>query len=157
MFVRFSKKRSGANPVDINAVTLEALQSLRKDFEDHDINITTRLALELPPIMGHKGQLREVIINLAQNSIDAMVAVVDGSRQLRIETSRNGARAITISVEDTGPGIDPKNYSQNLRRVRNDEIQRHGAGPCDIENDRRSPQGPDRRHARVAEMARASR
>lgn len=62
--------------------------------------------------MGHKGQLREVIVNLAQNSIDAMVAVVDGNRQLRIETTRNGARAITISVEDTGPGIDPKNYSR---------------------------------------------
>ena len=100
------------SPVDVNAVTLEALQILRKDFEDHDINITTRLALELPPIMGHKGQLREVIVNLAQNSIDAMVAVVDGNRQLRIETTRNGARAITISVEDTGPGIDPKNYSR---------------------------------------------
>jgi signal transduction histidine kinase len=56
--------------------------------------------------------LREVIINVAQNAIDAMADVVDRRRQVRIETTRNGRRGVTISVEDTGPGIDPKNHNK---------------------------------------------
>ena len=93
--------------VDMNDITLEALQILRKDFDDHLIAIDTQLAPSLPYITGHKGQLREVILNLFQNSIDAMAAVVDNHRRLQIETKRDGSDTIAISVEDSGPGIDP--------------------------------------------------
>ena len=59
-------------PVDMNALALEAIQLLRKELDDHNIVAHTMLASELPAIQGNRGQLREVILNLIQNSIEAM-------------------------------------------------------------------------------------
>jgi signal transduction histidine kinase len=63
---------------------------------------------QLPSIIAHEGQLREVILNLMQNAIDAMKGFSGRRRILRIETDRHGDEAIVISVEDTGPGIEPE-------------------------------------------------
>jgi signal transduction histidine kinase len=52
--------------------------------------------------------LQQVIVNLIQNAIDAMDSVDSGRRVLQVRTEHNGGDAISITVEDTGPGIDPK-------------------------------------------------
>jgi signal transduction histidine kinase len=57
--------------------------------------------------MGHKGQIQEVLFNLARNAIEAMDAVKDGSRVLEVTTERHGRDAIIVAVRDTGPGINP--------------------------------------------------
>jgi signal transduction histidine kinase len=57
--------------------------------------------------MGHRGQLHQVFINLIQNAIEAMDAIKDDDRILRVRTERNGDNTIIASVEDSGPGIDP--------------------------------------------------
>ena len=98
-------------PVDVNELALGALQLLRRELEDHRITTSMQLISELPPVTGHKGQLQEVILNLVQNSIDAMAPMTHGSRVLRITTERHGLDAIAISVEDSGPGIDPQKKS----------------------------------------------
>jgi signal transduction histidine kinase len=70
--------------------------------------------LHSTPIHGHSRQLREVILNLIQNAIDAMAATADRPRVINIATSHFGAAAISISVQDTGPGIEPGQLSRNL-------------------------------------------
>jgi signal transduction histidine kinase len=62
--------------------------------------------------MGHSGQLEEVIVNLIQNAVDAMDSVDNDRRVLRVRTEHKGD-AISVAIEDTGPGIDPKN-SDNI-------------------------------------------
>ena len=62
----------------------------------------------LPLIDGHKGQFQEVIINIVHNAIEAMRAAPNRKCELLIETKRHDETAIAIYVEDTGPGIDPK-------------------------------------------------
>jgi len=71
---------------------------------------TTRIGLtpELPPILGHRGQLQEVIINLVHNATEAMGSVNDDRRVLRVSTKYNGDNVIIIAVEDSEPGIDPR-------------------------------------------------
>jgi C4-dicarboxylate-specific signal transduction histidine kinase len=49
-----------------------------------------------------------VLLNLVQNSIDAMMTVPEKSRVLHIGTELHGAESIAISVDDSGTGIDPK-------------------------------------------------
>jgi C4-dicarboxylate-specific signal transduction histidine kinase len=95
-------------PVDMNALTLEAMQLLRKELDDHNIMTRARLASELPVVSGNTGQLREVILNLVQNSIDAMAATTNRPRIISVVTARRGADSIVISLEDTGPGIAPE-------------------------------------------------
>ena len=64
---------------------------------------------ELPALVdGHRGQLREVILNLVNNALEAMDATTDRSRVLRVTTQLHGRDAIAVTVEDSGPGIDPQ-------------------------------------------------
>jgi signal transduction histidine kinase len=95
-------------PIDVNTLALGALQILDKDLSDHRIRVDTELGTELPPVMGHRGQLQEVILNLVHNAIDAMASVEAWRRALRLRTRPDGGKAIVIEVEDSGQGIEPK-------------------------------------------------
>jgi signal transduction histidine kinase len=94
--------------IDVNQLTVEALDLLREELKAYGIETSIQQTPELPSIMAHNGQLREVILNLIQNAIDAMRAVSDRRRILRIRTDQHGNEAIVISVEDTGLGIEPE-------------------------------------------------
>src|SRR5215471_7259884 len=54
------------------------------------------------------GNLEEVIFNLVHNAIEAMDAARDRGRLLRVRTELNDHDAITVAVQDSRPGIDPK-------------------------------------------------
>jgi signal transduction histidine kinase len=89
-------------------VTLEALQSFRGELTDHAVASKTELASGLPLVAGHRGQLQQVISNLIQNAIEAMAAVKNRDRILRLKTELQNRDAIIVSVEDSGPGFDQK-------------------------------------------------
>jgi signal transduction histidine kinase len=93
--------------VDLNATALSALQSFRAELEVHGIKLRTELESELPLVDGHQGQLEEVLVNLIRNALEAMDAPMRRSRELRLTTRRIGDEAISVVLEDSGPGIDP--------------------------------------------------
>jgi len=97
-----------AQPVDLNGIALGALDLLSGDLKDHDVITHVELAPELPLVPGHSGQLQEVMLNLIRNAIDAMGPITDRARVLRVTTERDGREAIVVSVEDSGPGIEPQ-------------------------------------------------
>jgi C4-dicarboxylate-specific signal transduction histidine kinase len=105
--VLFGKSDKGRELIDVNEMALGALQTLRGELDEHEVLTRTELTSEVLHVMGHRGQLNEVIINLVQNAIDAMGAVKKNLRVLRLSTERR-ADAIIVAVEDSGPGIDPK-------------------------------------------------
>jgi signal transduction histidine kinase len=47
-----------------------------------------------------------LLLNLARNAIEAMGTIKDESRVLRVSTRHGDHDAVTVTVEDTGPGID---------------------------------------------------
>jgi signal transduction histidine kinase len=104
----FGTTERAQGPVDVNDLALSALRALGGELKNHNIVTRTHLKPELPPIMGHSGQLQQVIVNLIQNAIDAMDSVDSDRRVLQVSTEHNGGEAINITVEDTGPGIDPQ-------------------------------------------------
>jgi signal transduction histidine kinase len=104
----FGRAGHGQGPIDVNEMVLEVLQILRGELKDYDIATRIELMPELPVIMGHKGQLQEVLVNLIHNAIEAMDGIRDGNRTLQIKTARHGNDAIFLAVEDSGPGVDPK-------------------------------------------------
>src|SRR5262249_11412560 len=71
------------------------------------IAVLADLGSHLPPILGDRVQLQQVMLNLIVNSLDAMSAITDRVRQLRIRSSRN-ADSMLIQVEDSGHGWDPQ-------------------------------------------------
>jgi signal transduction histidine kinase len=104
----FQRTNPEQHPVQVNELIREAIQTMRREISRNGIIVNTQLAGELPLIMGDRGQLQEVLLNLIQNSIDAMRTVIDGSRIIRVATELQGTEAVVISMGDSGPGIDPK-------------------------------------------------
>ena len=104
----FGTDEGAQDPVDVNALALTVLNAFDSDLKKHNIATRLEIKAELPQIVGHSGQLQEVLINLIQNAIDAMDMVDDDRRILRVKTEYNGNNAIRLEIEDTGPGIDPK-------------------------------------------------
>ena len=104
----FGTTESARGPVDVNDLALSVLRTLDGRLKNH--KITTRVALKagLPPVMGHSGQLQEVFVNLIQNAVDAMDTIENDCRLLKVRTEHNGTDAISIEIEDTGPGFDPQ-------------------------------------------------
>ena len=106
--ILFGKADQGHEPIDVNELALGVLQALREELKDHRITTQAELTSQLPFVMGHRGQLQEVFINLVHNAIEAMAAIDDDQRILRVRAERHGGNAITVAVEDSGPGIDPQ-------------------------------------------------
>ena len=73
--------------IDVNEVVVRVLSILKGELQRNNVTSLTELAPNLPPVPGHEGQMQEVIINLAQNAIDAMRSTPDMDRVLRIKTN----------------------------------------------------------------------
>jgi two-component system, NtrC family, sensor kinase len=105
----FGKVDKGRELIDMNEIALEVLHTLRGELKDRVITVRTELTSQLPLIMGHRGQLHEVLLNLVRNAIEAMDAIKDGRRVLQVRTERHDGRdEIVVAVEDSGQGIDPE-------------------------------------------------
>jgi len=104
----FGKGNRGQEPVDMNEVVRGVHRILRSELTDHRITARIELTPEPPIVMGNKAQLPEVILNLVHNAVEAMASIKDDTRFLRVSSERDSDDAITVAVEDSGPGIDPK-------------------------------------------------
>jgi signal transduction histidine kinase len=104
----FGSTNQRQESVDVNEIILATLRALRGELDGHGVATRTELTPELPLIMGHSGQLQEVVLNLLRNGIEAMDTIKSTNRVLRVKTAHDGREAISVAVEDTGPGIDPK-------------------------------------------------
>jgi len=98
---------------DINELIREALTLVRAEVENQRVSICTELSAELPQVSANQVQLRQVMVNLIMNAVDAMSAVTNRARVLRIKTEERKLDGVLITVEDSGVGIDP----QNLDRI----------------------------------------
>jgi signal transduction histidine kinase len=65
---------------------------------------------KLPPVLGDKVQLQQVILNIVLNALEAMRPVQ--VRQLLVRSDQLEQGLVKISVADTGPGIDPANIER---------------------------------------------
>jgi len=104
----FRRTDQTREPLDVSEMAREALQSLREELADHKVTTNTDFASELPLVDGNRSQLQEVIINLVHNAIEAMDTTTDRSHVLNVSTELRGRDVILVAVEDSGPGIDPK-------------------------------------------------
>jgi PAS domain S-box-containing protein len=93
--------------VDINALIREVLSLVRADLENHRITVDTKLSDGLAPLHANAVQLRQLMVNLITNAIDAMSTVANRQRLLRVGTQAVKPSSLLITVEDGGSGVDP--------------------------------------------------
>jgi signal transduction histidine kinase len=99
-------------PIDLNGVARQVLGMLEHDLHEHRVSVSTKFQDDLPQITGDRTQLQQVILNLIKNAIDAMNAGRTSMRNLRLITTYHGNSVVTLSVQDSGPGIDPSDEAR---------------------------------------------
>jgi C4-dicarboxylate-specific signal transduction histidine kinase len=101
----FRKSPPQKAPVEINAAIQEIVALTKRELDRNGVTATTELESGLPPVLGDRVQLQQVILNLVVNAIEAMSAVSGRPRQLRIRSGRGDAGWVTVAVQDSGPGL----------------------------------------------------
>jgi len=94
--------------VQINETIEEVVALVSSEVQRSGIELQTELAVELPPVLGDRIQLQQVILNLILNGKDAMSDEQTNPRELKIRTRRSDSGAIVVAVRDTGRGLDAK-------------------------------------------------
>ena len=101
---RTRRKPPAYRPVDLNALVCESLRLVAPTLDSHGIKVSVTLGEGLPRVAADDESLRQVFLNLINNSIDAMP---DGGL-LEITTRVvPDTGAAEIIFRDTGTGIAP--------------------------------------------------
>ena len=106
--IRALAKRSEPQMVslDINDVIREATLLVQREVLSHGVSLRTELASELPPVLGDRVQLQQVVINLLMNGVEAMASITDRPREIVIRSQQPEAGQVLVAVLDSGIGID---------------------------------------------------
>jgi PAS domain S-box-containing protein len=95
--------------LDINETIREVIALARSEVQGNRVSLKTRLGRNVPPILGDRIQLQQVLLNLMMNAIEAMRAIDEGlTRELWLDSEQVESTNVLISVRDSGPGLDPQ-------------------------------------------------
>lgn len=102
---------SDPEPISVNAAVHLTLQLLRPECDSANVTLHITLDPDLPKVRIDIEHLRQVLINLIQNAVQAMIGggdvFVETRTQDRFRVGEGARRWAQISVRDTGPGIAP--------------------------------------------------
>jgi C4-dicarboxylate-specific signal transduction histidine kinase len=89
--------------VYLNDIILDIAVLTRSEILRNGISLRHHLAQDLPPVLGDRVQLEQLLVNLIVNAIEAMSAAEQ--RELQIVASMTGDNEVTLEVRDSGPGV----------------------------------------------------
>jgi PAS domain S-box-containing protein len=102
----FGKRDPTSEPVDLNEAAREIIALSWSDLQRSRVIVRAELDEDLPLVMGDRVQLQQVILNLLLNAADAMSDIDDRLRQAVIRTERLDRESVSLTVRDTGVGLD---------------------------------------------------
>jgi two-component system sensor kinase FixL len=98
-------------PLDVGELIREVLELAHAEVVIRRVTVTASIAPDLPPVLGDRVQLQQVLLNLILNACEAMSAMADCRLAVTAATMPNDA--VQISIRDNGPGI-PKALMDRL-------------------------------------------
>ena len=93
--------------VDLNDLIYRTLTLANGEMTRNQVELQTELAVGLANVLGDRVQLQQVLLNLIMNAIEAMSSI-SGQRVLVIRSETRDPESVTVSVRDSGEGIDPE-------------------------------------------------
>jgi len=106
--LRFSRHSTrDTQAVQLSPVVQEVLALREYYTRRHSVRVVLDIAPDLPPLAVNEDEIKQILLNLFNNSSDALEGV-PGSRQISIRAYSSGSRAV-IEVEDSGPGFSNLN------------------------------------------------
>jgi C4-dicarboxylate-specific signal transduction histidine kinase len=105
-FIRLGRRETV--PTTVAHLIGEAQTYCRAELERHGVQLETRMARDLPPVVVDVIQIEQVIINLVRNAAEALLEAGRHDGKVTIEARRDSAGSVTVRVRDNGPGFDPE-------------------------------------------------
>jgi PAS domain S-box-containing protein len=96
-------------PCDVTGVIREVLPLVAPEIGRHGIRLETSLAPDVPPVMGDRIQLQQVVLNLLLNAAEAMREIPPARRRMVVHATsdqRDDGCWATVAVEDAGVGFE---------------------------------------------------
>jgi len=109
-FYRQREQPLELTPVKLNQLVQQVIELSRARWSDMPqkrgayIKLETEFAPDLPAILGVDSEIREALVNLVFNAVDAMPA--GGTLTLRTKISHGSHHFVCVEVSDTGVGMD---------------------------------------------------
>jgi PAS domain S-box-containing protein len=94
--------------LDVNETIHEVIALVQNGVQRNRIAVEAQLSDDVPLISADRVQLQQVILNLMMNAIEA-IGGGEGPRELLIRSGVDGSQGVLVSVQDSGPGLDPNN------------------------------------------------
>ncbi|MBK8178768.1 MAG: GHKL domain-containing protein [Planctomycetes bacterium] len=82
------------------------LPLLRRELEQHGVQVELQLPEDLPCVSADRIQLQQVLVNLIHNACESLSGV-RGDRRLHIQ-GRTSPGMVALQVRDNGPGLSPE-------------------------------------------------
>jgi C4-dicarboxylate-specific signal transduction histidine kinase len=118
--------------LDLNEAIGEVVAMARSEVQRNRVLLQTKLANDLPLILGDKIQQQQVILNLLMNAVEAMSGAGEGPRELGVNSEKvadiHGEPKeeryqnrglvdtewthVLVTVRDSGPGLDPQRLNR---------------------------------------------
>jgi PAS domain S-box-containing protein len=96
--------------VELNQVITDVIALAQGAILKNGVSVRTHLTDGVSLVKADRVQLQQVVLNLILNAVEAMGLIEQGVRELSIDTERYEAGGVLVSVRDSGPGIDSKNF-----------------------------------------------
>jgi C4-dicarboxylate-specific signal transduction histidine kinase len=93
-------------PIEVGEAIRDVVGLVQGEARAKRVALVATAAPGLPPVVGDRIQLQQVMLNLAMNGIEAMGAVDGRKRILEIGAQLEPANQVRVYVRDSGPGLD---------------------------------------------------
>lgn len=108
----FKKTEPLKAPLNINDLIRDVVALIPAELRRNRIVLRTELSDDLPPVVGDRIQLQQVLLNLMINGIEAMSSISHRPRELVVKSIKKEPDNVLVAVQDTGTGIEAQNPAQ---------------------------------------------
>jgi PAS domain S-box-containing protein len=92
--------------LDINQIIRDVVTLTRNEATGKGVSLRMELGAGLPPVLGDRVQLQQVILNLIMNGIEATSSATGRPRELLISSRQHESDKALVAVRDSGVGLD---------------------------------------------------
>ena len=102
-FIR--KAPAERNKLDVNEVIQEVLALTDRELHENRVLLERQLTMPLPPVLGDRVLLQQVLLNLIVNGMEAMTGITDRPRFLWVQSQMGEPGNVLVAVSDSGTGL----------------------------------------------------
>jgi signal transduction histidine kinase len=99
-------------PLDLNEIIQAVIILSASELARNQVSLHAELAADVPPVLGDRVQLEQVLLNLILNANEAISKTTWEPREIAVGSEITGPGEVTVTVRDTGIGLDPKNQER---------------------------------------------